>query len=178
MTEGALVCENHPPRETSLRCNRCEKPICSQCAVLTPVGYRCMECVRAQQSGFDTTRSYDFPITFVVTVFGVSIGIYLASFLGFWGIFLAPVIGGGLAEILKRLINYRRSRRLPLIAAIGGVIGVILHLIPIILSLYRTLFGGFGFTAMGGIVISAIWPIAYGFLIISTLYYRIRGIRL
>ncbi len=40
------TCANHPERETGLRCNRCGKPICSQCAVQTPVGYRCRECVR------------------------------------------------------------------------------------------------------------------------------------
>src|SRR3972149_4976134 len=54
MTEVALTCANHPTRETSLRCKRCNKPICASCAVLTPVGYRCRECVREQQAIFDT----------------------------------------------------------------------------------------------------------------------------
>src|SRR4030043_298820 len=54
MTEVVLTCANHPNRETSLRCKRCNKPICSSCAVLTPVGYRCRECVRGQQATFDT----------------------------------------------------------------------------------------------------------------------------
>jgi hypothetical protein len=178
MTEGALVCEKHPHRETSLRCNRCEKPICSECAVLTPVGYRCQECVRTQQSGFDTIRSFDYPIAFVVALVGVGIGIYLLSFLGFWGFFLAPVIGGGLAEVLRKLISNRRSQRLPMVAMIGGAIGVLPHLFPILVSIFLTLFGEFGLTALGGIVISAVWPMAYGFLIISTLYYRVRGIQL
>ena len=44
------TCANHPNRETMLRCNKCEKPICLQCAVLTEVGYRCKECVRGQQA--------------------------------------------------------------------------------------------------------------------------------
>ena len=33
-----LYCANHPTIATSLRCNRCNKPICHKCAVLTPVG--------------------------------------------------------------------------------------------------------------------------------------------
>jgi hypothetical protein len=142
------------------------------------VGYRCKECVRVQQTGFDTTRSSDYPIAFVVAFFGVGIGVYLVRFLGFWGFFLSPVIGGGLAEILRRLISNRRSRRLPLIAAIGGVIGVVIHLFPLLLSLYPAVFSSFELTALIDIAISALWPIAYGFLIISTLFYRIRDIRL
>lgn len=177
MTEGALVCEKHPHRETLLRCNRCEKPICSECAVLTPVGYRCKECVRTQQSGFDTTRSFDYPIAFVVSLVGVGVGVYLLRFLGFWGIFLAPVIGGGLAEVLRKVISNRRSRSLPLIVSIGGVVGVLPHIIPIVFTLFPWLLSGLGLAALGGIAISAVWPIAFGFLIISTLNYRIRGIR-
>jgi hypothetical protein len=178
MTEGALVCEKHPNRETSLRCNRCEKPICSECAVLTPVGYRCQDCVRSQQSGFDTARNIDYLIAFVVALVGVGVGIYLLSFLGFWGFFLAPVIGGGTAEILRRLINNRRSRRLPLAAIIGGVIGALPHLFTVLIALVSTLLGGYGLTALGSVAIAAIWPIGFAFLIISTLYYRIRGISL
>ena len=34
-------CANHPGVETSLRCNKCGKPICAKCAVRTPTGYRC-----------------------------------------------------------------------------------------------------------------------------------------
>ena len=39
--------------ETSLRCNKCGKPICAKCAVRTPTGYRCKECVRGQQKIFE-----------------------------------------------------------------------------------------------------------------------------
>jgi membrane associated rhomboid family serine protease len=38
-------CYRHPQVETSLRCNRCNKPICLKCAQRTPVGFRCVECV-------------------------------------------------------------------------------------------------------------------------------------
>jgi membrane associated rhomboid family serine protease len=42
-----LYCYRHPQVETSLRCNRCNKPICPKCAQRTPVGFRCAECVSA-----------------------------------------------------------------------------------------------------------------------------------
>ena len=34
-------CANHPTVETTLRCNKCGKPICAKCAIRTPTGYRC-----------------------------------------------------------------------------------------------------------------------------------------
>ena len=61
MTESTtLYCYVHPTRETSLRCNNCERPICAQCAVRTPTGYRCKECVRERQKTFETAEWYDF----------------------------------------------------------------------------------------------------------------------
>ncbi len=59
-TSEPLYCVNHPDRETYLRCNRCDRPICSECAVLTPTGYRCKDCVRGQQRIFETAQSVDY----------------------------------------------------------------------------------------------------------------------
>ena len=67
MQEDTLFCANHPNRETVLRCNRCEKPICTECAVLTPVGYRCKECVRGQQKVFETASWVDLLIAFIIS---------------------------------------------------------------------------------------------------------------
>ena len=66
-TTPTLYCANHPTVATTLRCNRCEKPICPQCAVLTPTGYRCKECVKSQQKIFDTSEARDFLLGFIVT---------------------------------------------------------------------------------------------------------------
>lgn len=43
-TETTLRCYRHPGREATLRCSNCERPICTDCARDTPVGYRCPEC--------------------------------------------------------------------------------------------------------------------------------------
>ena len=53
---------------TTLHCNRCERPICAQCAVLTPTGYRCKECVRGQQKTFETATTLDYPLAFVISL--------------------------------------------------------------------------------------------------------------
>ena len=43
---GAPVCFRHPGRETYLRCNRCERYICTDCMIDAAVGHQCPECVR------------------------------------------------------------------------------------------------------------------------------------
>lgn len=43
-----MNCATHPQIETFLRCNRCEKPICPQCMVSAPVGFRCWDCAHVR----------------------------------------------------------------------------------------------------------------------------------
>ena len=40
------TCYRHPDRETGVRCQRCERPVCTACMVPAPVGVQCVECVR------------------------------------------------------------------------------------------------------------------------------------
>src|SRR5215213_1946552 len=74
-----LYCANHPNVETLLRCNKCNKPICMKCAVKTPVGYRCRECVRQQQNIYFNAESWDYPIAFVVSFLVTLVATPLAS---------------------------------------------------------------------------------------------------
>jgi uncharacterized membrane protein YhaH (DUF805 family) len=173
MTEAPpiLYCTNHPNTETSLRCNNCEKPICAKCAVLTPTGYRCRECVKQQQKVFETTLWYDYPIMFIV----VAILSYLGSLIGAWisfrfgfyiivlALFLAPAIGGVIAEIARRATGRRRSKRLFLLAVIAAIVGCL----PISLQLLQNYY-----------LFGVIYQAMYAVLMTSTLYYRLSGIRL
>ena len=120
-----IVCYNHPDRETTLRCNRCERPICADCAVLTPTGYRCKECVRGQQKIFDTARWIDYPVAFIIAAALSSIGLLLLRMVGFWFIvlFIAPVVGVIIAEAVRRAVGRRRSRRRPLAHRSGEALG-------------------------------------------------------
>jgi hypothetical protein len=170
MTEP-LTCANHPTRETMLRCNRCEKPICTSCAVHTPTGYRCKECVNEQKKKFETAEWYDYLVG-VLTSAGLSLiasGLIalLSFFIGFFIWFIAAGVAGGaanlIARIIKRFLGGRRSRTLFALSTAGVILG----------ALPPTLF--FLFT---GSFYPLIGQGIYLFVAVPAVYYYLSGFRL
>lgn len=163
-------CENHPNVESTLRCNRCNKPICAKCAVLTETGYRCRECVRQQQKTFDTATSIDYVIAIAIALILAFIGSVIVRSIGFFTIFLAPVAGIVIAEAIRRAIQRRRSKLLFQATAIATAIGALLPVLSIL---------AFSGLSIGlGSLFFFLWPIIYTVLVTSTVYYRLSGIRL
>jgi hypothetical protein len=171
-TTETLYCYVHPTIETSLRCNNCNRPICASCAVHTPTGYRCRECVKAQQKIFDTALWYDYVSGFVLAAL-LSLGMaFLVTLIlgigfGFLGWFLliagAPTAGVIIAEAVRNATRKRRSRALFLTVAAGVVVGAL----PIILSALR-----------GGSLYGILFQVIYLVLVVPTVYYRLSGIRM
>ncbi|MCI0550383.1 MAG: hypothetical protein L0287_05475 [Anaerolineae bacterium] len=135
MTE-TLYCYVHPNRETSLRCNNCNRPICASCAVRTPTGYRCRECVRERQKTFETSEWYDYVLGFIVAALLSGIAAFLVTLIGgigFFGWFLiaagAPTAAVAIAEGVRAVTKRRRSRQLFITIAAGVVLGAL----PVIL---------------------------------------------
>lgn len=128
-TDEILHCTVHPDRETTLRCNKCGRPMCPQCAVSTPVGYRCRECVRGIQSGYYKATQNDYIIIFAVCagLTGVGGAIFSAINLGLlFTLILALPIGGAIGEAALRFTSRRRGRQSANIAAAGAVVGGLL----------------------------------------------------
>ena len=167
---NVTYCENHPKVESTLRCNRCDKPICAKCAVLTETGYRCKECVRTQQKTFDTAKSIDYVLAIGIAVILAYIGSLIVSRIGFFTIFLAPLAGMVIAEAIRRAIQRRRSKRLFQATAVATAVGGLLPMLSVLvltgLSIGLSSFFIF------------IWPIVYTVLVTSTVYYRLAGISL
>ncbi len=174
----ALTCANHPDRETGLRCNRCGKPICSRCAVQTAVGYRCRECVRGQQAVFETAGKADYLIASVVAAVGIGLGAGVLSFLSFWGLLVAPVVGGAVAEVVRWAVRRRRSRHLPAAAAAGGAVGLLPHVVLPLTGGAAAVAAGADLAVLGSAAVAGLWPLGIGAVAIGSLYYRLRGIRL
>jgi len=53
-----LFCFRHPERETWIRCQRCDRPICPDCMNSAAVGFQCPSCIK---EGARTTRSGRLP---------------------------------------------------------------------------------------------------------------------
>ena len=163
-------CANHPAVETALRCNRCGKPICARCAVRTPTGYRCRECVRGQQKVFVTAEWYDYLLGFVTAgILGLvaSLLASLVSGLSFIGWILivvgAPSAGMVIAEGVRLVTRRHRSRALFITIAAAVVVSalpvIILNLLR--LDIFTLLFQGI-----------------YLFIATPVIYTRLSGLRL
>jgi len=170
-----LTCYIHPNRETLLRCNNCERPICTQCAVLTPTGYRCRECVRGQQKKFNTAGTLDYLLAPLVAVVLSYMGSYIVQFLGFFTLFLAPIVGGIIAEAVKLITRGRRSKTLFYLIASAVMLGAL----PLLLVSLFSLFAGLRFGAMNIIgLLPLIYRVAYVLLCTGSVFYRLSGIKL
>lgn len=175
-TPSNMVCVNHPDRETYLRCNKCGDPICSSCAVLTPIGYRCKNCVRGQQKVFETAAAADPYLAGGIALVVAFLGSFIVPVMQFFTIFIAPIVGMIAAEIIRRVVNRRRSRLLFQLATGGAAAGGVPLLATHLLSLAGA-FAIYGAPA-ATLILPVIWQGVYIFLVASTVYYRLSGIRL
>ena len=185
MTEEIATnyCYIHPDRETSLRCNRCERYICPSCAVRVPTGYTCRNCVRDHQKKFDTAVWYDFIIGFFTAAVLSAVAAFVVTLISgfFFGLIVlavAPAAGTIIARIMLVALRRRRSR--PLFMTVSA--GVIAGAIPAILSqissllLYMNYYGAEGFSIWS--LLPVIWIVVYLFIAVPVVYAQISGIRL
>ncbi|MCB8981267.1 MAG: hypothetical protein H6657_28005 [Ardenticatenaceae bacterium] len=139
--EYELVCYRHPNRATSLRCYNCGKPICSSCAIKTPVGYSCPDCIREKEDIFFNATTLDY-------VIAPAIGLVLSLIVGFlvvqfmpslgWLTIIIAIFAGGLAgrligQLSKQAIGRRRGRYLPQVMVVMLVLGTVVWLLPLLL---------------------------------------------
>lgn len=93
------TCYRHPDRETWIRCQRCERPICPDCMTSAAVGFHCPHCVKEGNRGsrqlktpYGGQRVADPRITTFVLI-GVNVLVWLAI----------QVNGGGGSRLVDRL---------------------------------------------------------------------------
>ena len=91
-------CYRHSDRETYIRCQRCERPICPDCMRQAAVGFQCPDCVREGAKSVRQPRTaYGGRPVADALVTKVLIGINLAVFL------LLLATGGVGSDLLPRL---------------------------------------------------------------------------
>jgi hypothetical protein len=158
-----VYCANHPGVETSLRCNKCGKPICARCAIRTPTGYRCQECVRGQQKIFNTAGWVDYVLGFITAaVLSFLAGwlvILISGIAGLFGwiivVIASPTAGMIIAEAVRFVTRKHRSRSLFITIAAAVVVGVL----PVIIFQMST--GNFFSLIFQGIFLFIATPVVY-----------------
>ncbi len=158
------TCFYHPNTETTLRCNRCEKPICTRCAISTPVGYRCKACIKEQQETFFDIVWYDYVLTLVVALPLALIASAIIPGIGWLTIFVAPFAGTLIAEAVRLVTRKRRGRWLPIVVSLCIIAGGLPTILGGLLGLSLTL------SFLGSII----WQVVYLALAVSSAYYRIK----
>ncbi len=106
--------------------------MCNRCAVRTPVGYRCRECVRGQQQVFYTAQTLDPVIQAAIGLVlgGLATGLmsllrfgFIAWLIAFWA---GSAAGALIADLSYRAVGKRRGRYSWLVVAgaiaLGGLV--------------------------------------------------------
>jgi hypothetical protein len=137
--DSQLFCYRHPKRGTSLRCYKCNKPICSECTVKTPVGYLCPDCYREAEDLYFNARPTDYVLALLIAlplsllagflVMQFSRGLFFIIIMFFVGGF----VGGLIGRLTKRVIGGRRGRYIPHLVAGCVVAGVLVWALPLLL---------------------------------------------
>jgi hypothetical protein len=119
------VCYRHPSRETAVSCSNCERPICTDCMVYTPVGIKCPECARQPRSALVRLKPDRAARAIAAAVFGglaMGLGILILQGFGlFFALILGWLIGIGMGELVLAASGRFRGPTTGYIA-IGGVL--------------------------------------------------------
>ncbi len=163
----ANYCYKHPNRESTLRCNRCDKYICTSCAVHVPTGYRCKDCIREQKKVFDTALIQDYVLAVAIAGTLGYLGGSISRYLGFFTLFLAPSAGIIIAEVIRKVIDKRRSKTLFQLVTAAVVLGGLASVFNVI----SFILGGGDPGAMRYLL----WPGIFIVMAAGTTYTRLSG---
>ena len=137
-TDTRTFCAVHTTVESTLRCNKCGRYMCARCAVRTPVGYRCKQCVHQQQDIYFNAGQRDYIISAAVS-FVLSVGLSFVAFRLdslFINIFLGLIGGGVIGEMTHRAVGKRRGRYIWLAATLGVVAGAMVAILPYLQDIF------------------------------------------
>jgi hypothetical protein len=164
--DAVLHCTWHPERETLLRCSRCGRPMCPECARKHPVGWRCKECAKELRSPIYKVAPQQYALGLLVgVVASIGAAVLLGLVGGFWfvGILLAAPAGTFVADMASRGAGRKRGRGMQFVAAGAVLLGVVIVHWALALGPLR-----------GLVPYSAFGSLIYGLLGTGAAFYRLR----
>jgi hypothetical protein len=121
------TCKNHPGVETNVTCVTCAEPICPECMVDTPVGYKCPEDADPHLAPAIRPKQWLYAIAAALGV-GLVGGWALEAIVARFGFLYwigAFFFGALVGEATRRAAGGHRARSLAFVAAAGASLGVI-----------------------------------------------------
>ena len=122
--EAALRCYRHPERETYISCGRCERPICTRCAMQGPVGFRCRQCGKPSFDPLTSLTPGQLAVGGGIALAGGVVS-GLAGAVGFFGLCAALFIGGAAAEAIRRTVGYKQGPMVSVLVFGGLLLGAV-----------------------------------------------------
>jgi hypothetical protein len=118
---GQMFCYRHPTTETWLRCGRCDQPICTKCAVQGPVGSRCRQCGVLRNDPLTSFTPRQLVLGTGASVVAGAVAGFVGAYIGFFSIVVGYFAGRFVADVVTRVIGYKRG---PVMLAIlfGGIL--------------------------------------------------------
>jgi predicted PurR-regulated permease PerM len=144
--------------------------MCVQCAVQTPVGYRCRACIRGLEDKFFTAKESDYLLVFAVcAVLGAAAGWIMLQFQSLFVALLAGFpIGGLISEAARRVLRGRRGRYTAQAAASGTALGALAPILLILIQFTQQT-GIFNIRLIGG---AGLTPLLFAGLAAAAVYAR------
>jgi membrane associated rhomboid family serine protease len=97
---GVTVCYRHAGREANIRCQRCERPICTECMRDAAVGFQCPSCIkegarstRQAAGAYGGPRSANPALTSYVLI-GINVAVWLGVIATGWHSSRLPALLG------------------------------------------------------------------------------------
>lgn len=157
-----MRCARHPNVETALSCGRCDTPICPDCAVSGPVGMRCPACASIRSSPLYQVSATRMALAAVAGVAAGTLAGFVLQAIGFFILFVAPLIGGLLGEVILRTTGRKRGPKLELLAGASVIVGAALSaLLTGVFTHFNPVSFGFFLLAVGLTTAAAVGKIRY-----------------
>ncbi len=124
-----LHCTWHPERETLLRCSRCGRPMCPDCARQHPVGLRCKQCMRELRSPLYKVGPAQLAGGLVSGLIAWSLAALAMAYLPlglFFGLLIAFAAGPIAADAISRGAGRKRGRGVQVVTLLSLVLALVL----------------------------------------------------
>ncbi len=179
--DEVLYCCNHPDRQTTIRCMKCNRPVCLECAVSTPKGYICKDCLEKQKRRFASNENQELLLACLIPgSFGL-IGSLILSKIPVSGLvclIMGPLLGIAASKIVNSLTNDRKSSSINQVMILSAGIGGALPLLKAVFIILRSIFlGNIGKLIKSGNLIAS-QNILFIILLCVTIWGIQKGIRL